>query len=70
MTRNILENWAVWAVVDVVYVAMFLFKRLYLTAGLYTVFLVLAIMGYVQWRRSLLQRKPEGGSREPTAAHA
>lgn len=56
MTRKILENWAVWAVVDVVYVGMFIFKRLYLTAGLYTVFFVLAVMGYVQWKRSLAER--------------
>jgi nicotinamide mononucleotide transporter len=58
MTRKILENWAVWAVVDVVYVGMFIFKRLYLTAGLYAVFLVLAIMGYVQWKRSLAEHAP------------
>lgn len=57
MTRKILENWAVWAVVDVVYVGMFIFKRLYLTAGLYTVFFGLAVMGYVQWKRSLTERK-------------
>ena len=56
MTRKILENWVVWAVVDVVYVGMFIFKRLYLTAGLYTVFFVLAVMGYVQWKRSLSGR--------------
>jgi nicotinamide mononucleotide transporter len=56
MTRKILENWAVWAVVDVVYVGMFIFKKLYLTAGLYTVFFVLAVMGYVQWKRSLVAR--------------
>jgi len=56
MTRKILENWAVWAAVDVVYIAMFLFKRLYLTAGLYSVSLVRAIMGYVQWKRSLVER--------------
>ena len=56
MTRKILENWAVWAVVDVVYVGMFIFKKLYLTAGLYTVFFVLAVMGYVQWKRSLAAR--------------
>jgi nicotinamide mononucleotide transporter len=56
MTRKILENWAVWAAVDVVYIAMFVFKRLYLTAGLYAVFLVLAVMGYVQWKRSLAER--------------
>ena len=56
MTRKILENWAVWAVVDVVYVGMFIFKKLYLTAGLYSVFFVLAVMGYVQWKRSLTAR--------------
>ncbi|HTK53803.1 MAG TPA: nicotinamide riboside transporter PnuC [Gemmatimonadaceae bacterium] len=58
MTRKILENWAVWVAVDVVYIAMFIFKRLYLTAGLYAVFLVLAVMGYVQWKRSLVARRP------------
>jgi nicotinamide mononucleotide transporter len=58
MTRKILENWAVWVAVDVVYIAMFIFKRLYLTAGLYAVFLVLAVMGYVQWKRSLVARSP------------
>jgi len=57
MTRKILENWAVWIAVDVVYVGMFIFKRLYLTAGLYAVFLVLAVMGYVQWKRSLVARE-------------
>ena len=57
MTRKILENWAVWAAVDVVYIAMFVFKRLYLTAGLYAVFLVLAVMGYIQWKRSLAERR-------------
>ena len=57
MTRKILENWAVWVAVDVVYIAMFIFKQLYLTAGLYAVFLVLAVMGYVQWKRSLAERR-------------
>jgi nicotinamide mononucleotide transporter len=70
MTRKILENWIVWAVVDVVYVGMFIFKKLYLTAGLYAVFLVLAIMGYVQWKRSLSGREPGTGNREPKATAA
>ena len=64
MTRKILENWAVWIVVDVVYVGMFIFKKLYLTAGLYAVFLVLAIMGFIQWKRSLAGREQEFGNRE------
>jgi nicotinamide mononucleotide transporter len=53
MTRKWLENWALWIALDVVYVGMFVFKRLYLTAGLYAVFLALAVLGARVWRRSL-----------------
>ena len=53
MTRKILENWVLWILVDIVYVPMYAYKNLYPTAGLYAVFLVLAVMGYVEWRRSL-----------------
>ncbi len=55
MTRKLLENWTLWIIVDVVYVGMFIFKGLYLTAGNYAVYLVLAIMGHVAWKRSLNQ---------------
>ena len=65
MTRKILENWAVWVVVDVVYVGMFIFKKLYLTAGLYAVFLGLAVMGFIQWKRSLAGREQRTGNSEP-----
>ena len=54
MTKKKLENWLVWIGVDMLYVGMFIFKHLYLTAGLYAVFLALAIRGYVDWRRSLV----------------
>jgi nicotinamide mononucleotide transporter len=52
-TRKWLENWLVWIVVDVVYVGMYLSQRLHATAGLYAVFLVLAVLGFREWRRSL-----------------
>ena len=51
--RKLLENWLVWLAVDLLYVGMFLYKGLFLTAGLYAVFLLLAGMGFVQWRRSM-----------------
>lgn len=54
-TRKLLENWLVWIAVDVLYVSMFLYMDLYLTAALYAIFLALATMGYVQWRRSWQQ---------------
>lgn len=59
MTRKILENWLLWIVADIVYVPMYIYKGLYVTAGLYTVFLILAIMGFVQWRRSYAE---DGGA--------
>jgi nicotinamide mononucleotide transporter len=52
MTRKILENWVLWIIADIVYVPMYLYKDLIPTAGLYAMFLVLAVLGFVQWRRS------------------
>jgi nicotinamide mononucleotide transporter len=46
-----LENWVVWIIVDVLYVGLYMFKSLYLTAVLYAVFIVLAAIGWVQWRK-------------------
>jgi len=53
MTRKLLENWLIWIAVDVVYVGMFTYKGLYLTAFNYGVYLVLAWLGYISWKRSL-----------------
>ncbi len=53
MTRKVLENWALWIAVDVVYIGMYIFKGLYLTTVLYAVFLGLSATGLAQWRRSL-----------------
>jgi nicotinamide mononucleotide transporter len=55
MTRKILENWILWIIADIVYVPMYVYKNLYVTAGLYAVFLGLAVLGFVEWRRSLLR---------------
>jgi len=53
MTRKLIENWLIWIAVDVVYVGMFIYKGLYLTAFNYGIYLVLAVMGYIAWKRSL-----------------
>jgi nicotinamide mononucleotide transporter len=58
MTRKLLENWVLWTIVDVVYIGMFMYKGLYLTAFNYAVYLVLAIMGFFAWRRSLKSVSP------------
>jgi len=52
MTRKLLEHWLLWIAVDVVYIGLFINRQLPLTAMLYAVFLVLAIIGSVHWHRS------------------
>ena len=52
MTRKLLEHWIVWIVLDVVYVGVFISRGLRLTALLYALFLLLAVLGLVQWTRS------------------
>jgi nicotinamide mononucleotide transporter len=52
MTRKILQNWVLWIIVDICYVPLYLYKSLYLTAVLYVLFLVLATIGYVSWKKT------------------
>jgi nicotinamide mononucleotide transporter len=53
--RKWVENWALWIVVDAVYVGMYVAKSLFLMAGLYLVFLGLALAGLLAWRAALLR---------------
>ena len=55
MTRKLLENWLLWVGVDVVYIGMFIYKDLYLTAFNYAVYLVIAAFGYAAWKKSIGQ---------------
>jgi nicotinamide mononucleotide transporter len=57
-TRKWLETWVLWIAVDVVYVGMYAVKQLYLTAGLYAVFLGLAVIGLRAWTISCRRTPP------------
>lgn len=50
--RRHAASWLLWIVVDIAYVGMFVFKGLWLTAGLYAAMIALAVMGYMHWRRA------------------
>ena len=52
MTRKVLQNWILWIIVDICYIPLYLYKDLMLTAILYTLFLGLAVMGYLQWKKT------------------
>jgi nicotinamide mononucleotide transporter len=49
LSRKKVENWHVWIIVDVLYVALYLHKHLILTAILYAVFVGMAVVGLRAW---------------------
>jgi nicotinamide mononucleotide transporter len=51
LARKVLENWLIWIFVDIIYVGIYLFKDLHLTAVMYTIYVGIALMGYIDWRK-------------------
>jgi nicotinamide mononucleotide transporter len=48
--RKYIENWPMWIAVNIVGMALFAYKGLWLTVGLYGVFAVMAAIGWQAWR--------------------
>lgn len=57
LARKIIENWLIWIFVDIIYVGVYLIKDLHLTAGMYALYILIAAMGYINWRKELRQSK-------------
>ena len=53
VTRKILENWLYWIVINIVSAWLFMDRGLDLTSGLFALYALLSIAGYVSWRRTL-----------------
>ena len=50
-SRKHIATWVLWVFVDIVYVGMFIYKELFLTAGLYAAFVGMAAFGWWQWEQ-------------------
>lgn len=50
--RRLIQSWYLWFSVDVVYVGLFLVKGLYITAGLYAIFVGMCFYGIQRWRQA------------------
>jgi nicotinamide mononucleotide transporter len=53
LSRKKIENWVVWIIVDILYVGLYVYKHLLLTAMLYALFVGMAIIGLLAWRKAM-----------------
>ncbi|WP_203729798.1 nicotinamide riboside transporter PnuC [Paractinoplanes durhamensis] len=49
-TRKLIENWWLWIAADLIYIPLYGYKDLWLTAILYVAFLILCILGLRSWQ--------------------
>jgi len=57
MALKRIENWIAWIIGDIISIPLYFYKGLVLTSFQYTVFLILAIAGYIAWRNALKDMK-------------
>jgi len=53
LARKLIEHWIIWIVVDTVSLGLYIYKGLYPTVILFAVYTVLAILGYIEWKKQL-----------------
>jgi nicotinamide mononucleotide transporter len=59
LARKFIENWPLWLLVNAASVALFAYKGLTLTVLLYVIFFLLAIWGWLGWRKRMMSPRGE-----------
>lgn len=57
LARKVLQNWLIWIFVDIIYVSVYFSKDLYATALMYAIYIVIAAIGYLDWRKIYREQK-------------
>jgi len=53
LARKIIEHWIIWIFVDLFSTGLYIYKGLWPTTILFLVYTVMAIIGFIQWRKKL-----------------
>ncbi|SDW15080.1 nicotinamide mononucleotide transporter [Marininema mesophilum] len=53
LSRKVLQNWLIWIFINVFSIGMYWYKELYMTSGLYLLFLGIATWGYFSWKQEM-----------------
>lgn len=55
LARKIIEHWILWIIVDIISIGLYIYKGLYPTVVLFTVYSVMAFIGFIEWRKGIKQ---------------
>jgi len=57
LAKKYIEQWGAWFFADIISVGVFLSRGLYPTALLYTAYVVMAVTGFILWKKQLKKQK-------------
>lgn len=57
MAKKKIENWLAWIIGDFISIPLYYYKGLVLTSFQFLVFFIIAILGYISWKKTLEQSK-------------
>ncbi len=52
LAKKIIEHWILWVIIDLVSMALYLYRGLYPTLLLFAVYTIMAVIGYLQWKKT------------------
>ena len=53
LAKKVIENWLYWIIIDVVSIYIYIQKGFYLTAVLFVLYTILAVVAYFTWKKEL-----------------
>ncbi|MCF8360502.1 MAG: nicotinamide riboside transporter PnuC [Prolixibacteraceae bacterium] len=56
LARKLIEHWIFWIVIDLISLALYIYKGLYPTSLMFLIYTGAAVWGYVEWKKSLVQQ--------------
>ncbi len=51
LARKYIEQWFAWILVDIVCCGLYVYKELYFTSALYGLYSIIAVFGYLKWKK-------------------
>ncbi len=59
LARKMIEHWIIWIIVDLVSLGLYIYKGLYPTVILFAVYTILALLGFLEWKKAIKKQLNE-----------